>query len=181
MTWTPGFSSNCTRFWLSALNTVSTICKTRERVHGQTWQMIVLPYEPTGKKSSFMVCRHLYQLGSHSYRAFMRPRSGKAKRGTSKMKAAVQSSPWMRAPADIVFHSTSNSDFFHPCLYKQRPVVGSMEECQLIVSSLIWSANTLGTEAPARIKAQAEPHPDPLHILFHRQWEVNIKEEAASF
>lgn len=56
-----------------------------------------------------------------------------------------------------------------------------MEECQLIVSSLIWSGNTLGTEAPARIKAQAEPHPNPLHIVFHRQWEANIKEAAASF
>lgn len=98
--------------------------------------MTALPYESTVKKSSFMIYRDLYQLGSYSYRAFMRPRSGKAERGTSKRrKSSFPKLPMNES--NIVFHSTSSLDFFHPCLPKQRPVVGSMKECQLILSSLI--------------------------------------------
>lgn len=59
--------------------------------------------------------------------------------------------------------------------------MGSMKECQLIISSLIWSGNILGTETPAGIKAYAEPQPNPLYIPTQRQWEAHIKVATASF
>lgn len=184
MTWTPGFSSNCTKFWFNALNSVSTICKTRERVHGQTWKVTALPYESTDKKKNKFIHKMWTSLStwcSHPAEFHETQKWKDRKRYVKKERAAFQRSPWMRALTDIVFHSTSSLELFYPCLYNQRPVVGSMKECQLIISSLIWSGNTLGIEAPARIKAHADSHPNPLHILFNRQWEANIKEEAASF
>lgn len=96
MTWTPGFSSNCTKFWFNALNSVSTICKTRERVHGQTWKVTALPYESTDKKkkpSSFIRCGHLYRLDAHILQSFMKPRSGKTERGMSKKKEQLSRDP----------------------------------------------------------------------------------------
>lgn len=142
------------------------------------WQGIVLPHESTGKKKKRT--KFIHGIGTSTW--FSHPtelcetQKWRGRRGHVKEeRAAFQFSPWMRTLTDIVFHSTSSLGLFHPCLYNQRHVVGSMKERQLIISSLIWSGNILGTETPAGTKEHPEPQPNPVYIPSQRQWEAHIK------